>query len=79
MSQLADMIVDNGPYVAGQAMPFPRTPGGHPLISAAQINELRDELIELQEAREIIAKAEDHQCGCLGGPFTIEWARGQYS
>jgi hypothetical protein len=31
---------------------------------------------EVTELREILAKVENDQCGCLGGPLTIEWARG---
>lgn len=52
MSELGDLIVEWGPYAVGQAMPFPTAPNGHPLISAAQINALRDELIELRKAKQ---------------------------
>lgn len=31
-------------------------------------------LNEIDELRAIVAKAEEDQCGCLGGPLTIEWA-----
>jgi hypothetical protein len=30
-------------------------------------------LNEIEELRAIVAKAEEEQCGCLGGPLTIEW------
>jgi hypothetical protein len=57
--RLSDLIIEHGPYAAGGAMPFPTAPNGHPIITAAQINELRDELIELRYAR--TAAAEVHQ------------------
>jgi hypothetical protein len=54
MSELAEIIIDNGPYVADQIMPFPQSQivRGHLLVSAAQMNALREDLIELRERRE---------------------------
>jgi hypothetical protein len=64
---LADRIITDGPFAAGDVQPeWMRWP------KSADYNELRDELIEL---RAIVAKVEADQCGCLGGPLTIEWAR----
>lgn len=47
---LADLIIENGPFVAGDAMPFRTGVNGHPVITAAEINELRDELIVGRQA-----------------------------
>lgn len=72
MSDLGDLIVDSGPYIAGQVMPFRLADNGHPIITAAELNELRDELIELRELRTAAATAARDQCGCLGG-LLDEW------
>ena len=42
---LEDQIIDAGPYVAGQTLPF------HPIIAAAELNALRDQLIELRQLK----------------------------
>lgn len=65
-SKLGDLIVEHGPY-------SPENPQGELLWRIgryAEVNALRDELIEL---RTVLAKVEDNQCGCLGGPLTMEW------
>jgi hypothetical protein len=41
---------------------------------AALVVEALNERAEVDDLRTIVAKAEDDQCGCLGGPLTIEWA-----
>jgi hypothetical protein len=66
---LADLIIELGPFSAGDVIPPALL-----RLTAVGMNELRDELIEL---RAIVAKVEDEQCGCLGGPFSIEWVRGE--
>jgi hypothetical protein len=48
--KLSDLIIKSGPFVAGGVMPFPTAPNGHPVITAAQINELREELIAGRQA-----------------------------
>lgn len=53
---LADQIIEQGPVVAGDTMPFPTAPNGHPIITAAEINELRDELIAARALIELLGR-----------------------
>jgi hypothetical protein len=49
--KLSDLIIEKGPFVTGDVMPFPVAPNGHPIIAADEINELRAELIAGRQAR----------------------------
>lgn len=51
--KLSDLIIESGPAVAGGKMPFPAADNGYPIITAAQINELREELIAARKAGEL--------------------------
>lgn len=43
-------------------MPFPLAPNGHPIITADEINALRDELIELRQIRaNVLAMATEYE------------------
>lgn len=66
---LADLIIEHGRWWPGQSV---KELLGK-VVDCHELNQLRDELIEM---RAIIAKVESDQCGCLGGPLSIEWARG---
>lgn len=81
--KLTDLIIERGPFVAGDAMPFPTAPNGHPIVTATEINELRDELIELRRllaagAAQVSASlaTETAQTGTAGGNGWAETQNG---
>lgn len=66
---LSDLIIKGGTYVAGQAAPVQ-------LLTAAGLNELRDELIELRRLRAITYE-EWQVTGHPGGefpPYVFTWS-----
>lgn len=69
MSELGDLIVNHGPFT--EPLRFGGFGDQDEFTDHRHLDALRDELIEL---RAIVAKVETDQCGCLGGPLSIEWA-----